>query len=109
MRTLPETRARSAQEAGKRARKLSRYKANQACTASLVTAILLARWLPLILETPVTHTAQGFQWLLGFAKLVVLLLVGEPHLSRARPARCRLGRATYKWAAARRLKPQCYL
>ena len=26
------------------------------------------------LETPVTHTAQGFQWLLGFAKLVVLLL-----------------------------------
>ena len=32
MRTLPETRARSAQEAGKKARKLSRYKANQACT-----------------------------------------------------------------------------
>eukprot|EP00964_Phaeocystis_antarctica_P024912 scaffold13970_cov63-Phaeocystis_antarctica.AAC.1 len=32
MRTLPETRARSAQEAGKRARKLSRYKANQACS-----------------------------------------------------------------------------
>eukprot|EP00964_Phaeocystis_antarctica_P047204 scaffold27298_cov32-Phaeocystis_antarctica.AAC.1 len=32
MRTLPETRARSAQEAGKRARKLSRYMRNQACT-----------------------------------------------------------------------------
>ena len=31
MRTQPETRARSSQEAGKRARKLSRYKANQAC------------------------------------------------------------------------------
>eukprot|EP00964_Phaeocystis_antarctica_P010343 scaffold5692_cov74-Phaeocystis_antarctica.AAC.1 len=37
MRTLPETRARSAQEAGKRARKLSRYKANQACTLFVAT------------------------------------------------------------------------
>ena len=36
MRTLPETRARSAQEAGKRARKLSRYKANQACSDNTV-------------------------------------------------------------------------
>ena len=38
MRTLPETRARSSQEAGKRARKLSRYKANQACKNNLLVS-----------------------------------------------------------------------
>ena len=39
MRTQPETRARSSQEPGKRARKLSRYKANQACTTPARTCL----------------------------------------------------------------------
>ena len=43
MRTLPETRSRSAQEAGKRARKLSRYKANQACSLQLPLTAALSR------------------------------------------------------------------
>eukprot|EP00964_Phaeocystis_antarctica_P121868 scaffold85538_cov35-Phaeocystis_antarctica.AAC.2 len=43
MRTLPETRARSPLEAGKRARKLSRYKANQACTGPTARSFALAR------------------------------------------------------------------
>ena len=51
MRTQPETRARSSQEAGKRARKLSRYKANQACRTQ-VRRVALSLPIPLPLPLP---------------------------------------------------------